>query len=87
VLALVPVYLGYLSGSSLSGDAPPNRRQVFSHALFFVAGFTLIFVILFGLPTTILAGALHQYSGWITRIGGAILLRSEQLFHPHHDHA
>ena len=74
VLPLVPIYLGYLSGSSLSGDTTPNRWQVFSHALFFVAGFTLVFVILFGLPTTILAGALQRYSDWITKIGGAILI-------------
>ena len=74
VLPLVPIYLGYLSGSGLSGHVPSNRRQVFSHALFFVAGFTLIFVILFGLPTTILAGALQRYSGWITKIGGATLV-------------
>jgi cytochrome c-type biogenesis protein len=74
VLPLVPIYLGYLSGSSLSGEVPSDRRQVFSHALLFVAGFTLVFVILFGLPTTILAGALQQYSGWITKIGGAVLI-------------
>jgi cytochrome c-type biogenesis protein len=74
MLPLVPIYLGYLSGSNLSGDAPSSRRQVFSHALLFVAGFPLVFVVLFGLPTTILAGALHRYSGWITRIGGAALV-------------
>lgn len=74
VLPLVPVYLSYLSGTSLSGDTPPDRRQVFSHALFFVGGFTLVFVILFGLPTTILGGALQQYSDWITKLGGAMLI-------------
>jgi cytochrome c-type biogenesis protein len=74
VLPLVPVYLSYLSGNSLSGDDSPDRRQVFIHALFFVGGFTLVLVILFGLPTTILAGVLQQYSDWITRIGGAILI-------------
>lgn len=74
VLPLAPIYLGYLSGSSLSGDVPSNRRQVFGHALFFVVGFTLVFVVLFGLPTTILAGVLQQYSGWITRIGGTVLI-------------
>ncbi|MBU0702427.1 MAG: cytochrome c biogenesis protein CcdA [Chloroflexi bacterium] len=74
VLPMVPIYLSYLSGSGLSGDATPNRWRVFSHALFFVAGFTLVFVIIFGLPTTILAGALQRYSDWITRIGGAILI-------------
>jgi len=70
----VPIYLGYLSGSSIADDASSNRWQVFSHALFFVGGFTVVFVILFGLPTTILASALQQYRDWITRIGGAILV-------------
>lgn len=74
VLPLVPVYLGYLSGTSLSGDTPHNRRQVFAHAVFFVGGFTLVFVILFGLPATILGTALQQYSHWIARIGGLILI-------------
>ena len=74
VLPLVPIYLGYLSGSSISDDPVSNRWQVFSHALFFVVGFTLIFVVLFGLPTTVLASALLQYRDWITRIGGAILV-------------
>lgn len=74
VFPLVPIYLSYLSGSSISGDTSSNRWQVSSHALFFVGGFTLVFVILFGLPTTILASALQQYRDWITRIGGAILV-------------
>jgi len=74
VLPMAPIYLGYLSGSSLSGDTSSNRWRVFSHALFFVAGFALVFVILFGLPTTILAGVLQQYSDWIAKIGGVILI-------------
>jgi cytochrome c-type biogenesis protein len=74
VLPLVPVYLSYLSGSSLSGETPPSRRQVFSHALFFVGGFTLIFVVLFGLPTTILGSLLGEYSGWIAKIGGVVVI-------------
>lgn len=51
VLPLAPVYLGYLSGSSLSGDTAPSRRLVFGHGVLFVGGFTLILIILllFGL--------------------------------------
>jgi cytochrome c-type biogenesis protein len=71
---LVPAYLGYLSGSSLTGGGPLKRWQVFSHALLFVGGFTLVFVVLFGLPTTLLSGVLLQYSDWISRIGGAVLI-------------
>ena len=74
VLPLVPVYLGYLSGASFSASASPDRWKVFSQALFFVGGFTLVFVVLFGLPTTVLAGALQQYSELITRLGGVILI-------------
>ena len=74
VLPLVPVYLSYLSGNSLSDDASLDRRQVFSHALAFVGGFTLTFLILFGLPATILSSTLLRYSDWIIRIGGAILI-------------
>jgi cytochrome c-type biogenesis protein len=74
VLPLVPVYLGYLSGSSLSGDVLPSRRLVFGHALLFVGGFTLVFIGLFGLPTTILGSALRDYSGWIAKIGGAVVI-------------
>jgi len=74
VLPLAPIYLGYLSGSSLSGDALPSRRQVFGHALFFVGGFTLVFMLLFGLPTTLLGNALGTYSRWIAKVGGAILI-------------
>jgi len=74
VLPLVPVYLSYLSGSSISGETSANRWYVLSHALFFVGGFTVVFVTLFGLPTTILGSVLQQYKDWITRIGGAILV-------------
>jgi cytochrome c-type biogenesis protein len=74
VLPLVPVYLSYLSGSSLSNDVPPSRRLVLGHALFFVGGFTLAFIILFGLPATILGSALQQYSRWIARIGGMFVV-------------
>ncbi|UCC64959.1 MAG: hypothetical protein JSV36_07945 [Anaerolineae bacterium] len=74
VLPLVPVYLSYLSGSSLSNDVPPSRRLVLGHALFFVGGFALAFIILFGLPATLLGSALEEYSDWIANAGGAILI-------------
>ena len=74
VLPLVPVYLGYLSGTSMSDGEQANRWHVFSHALFFVSGFTLVFIILFGLPATLLGGALSQYSEWISRAGGVLVI-------------
>lgn len=50
------------------------RVQVFTHALLFVAGFTLVFVLLFGIPTTVLGSLLNDYAIWIARIGGVLLI-------------
>jgi cytochrome c-type biogenesis protein len=50
------------------------RAYVFSHALLFVAGFTLVFVLVFGLPTTVLGTLLYDYRDWITRIGGMLII-------------
>lgn len=47
VLPLVPVYLGYLSGATITlNGSVTARRAVVAHALVFVSGFTLIFVAL-----------------------------------------
>lgn len=74
VLPLVPVYLGYLSGSTVTDEEQPNRWHVFSHAVFFVGGFTLVFTLLFGLPATFVGGAMIAYSGWIARVGGVLVI-------------
>ncbi len=75
VFSLIPVYLGYLSGTTLGlGANVSGSWRVFSHALAFVAGFTAIFVVVMGLPTTILSSALQQYATWVTRIGGVVLI-------------
>jgi cytochrome c-type biogenesis protein len=74
VLPLVPVYLGYLSGSTVHGNDAAPRAQVFMHALLFVAGFTLVFIVLFGLPATLLGAALNQYSDFIAKIGGILVI-------------
>jgi cytochrome c-type biogenesis protein len=50
------------------------RVYVFSHALLFVAGFTLVFVVVFGLPTTVLGALLYDYRDWITAAGGMLII-------------
>lgn len=50
------------------------RVYVFSHALLFVAGFMLVFVLLFGIPTTVLGSLLNEYADTMARIGGILLL-------------
>ena len=74
VLPLIPVYLGYLSGSTIVGDQPPPRRLVFTHALLFVFGFTFVFVVLFGLPVGFLGGALGKFSEYLVWVGGLLLI-------------
>ena len=74
VLPLIPVYLGYLSGSTIVGDQPPPRKLVFSHALLFVAGFTFVFVVLFGAPVGFLGGALGKFSEYLVWVGGLLLI-------------
>jgi cytochrome c-type biogenesis protein len=74
VLPLIPVYLGYLSGSTIVGDQPPPRRLVFTHALLFVAGFTFVFVVLFGVPVGFLGGALGEFSRYLVWVGGLLLV-------------
>lgn len=77
VLPLVPVYLSYLSGSTITDEDESDRQQrlhVFLHALCFVTGFTLIFTLLFGLPTTYAGNFLFEYNQLISQIGGGILI-------------
>jgi cytochrome c-type biogenesis protein len=74
VLPLVPVYLGYLSGSTLSGDESPSRQLIFTHALLFVSGFTFVFVVLFGAPAGFLGGALGTVSQYLVWVGGILLI-------------
>ena len=74
VLPLIPVYLGYLTGSTIMGDEPPPRQVVFAHALMFVAGFTFIFVVVFGAPAGFLGGALGTVADYMVWIGGLFLI-------------
>jgi cytochrome c-type biogenesis protein len=51
-----------------------NRWSLFLHALAFVCGFSLIFVIGWGGATTLLGQLFITYKLWIARIGGVILI-------------
>jgi cytochrome c-type biogenesis protein len=51
-----------------------NRAYIFLHALAFVIGFSLVFVIGWGGATTLLGQLFVQYKIWIARIGGLILI-------------
>ncbi len=74
VLPLVPSYLSFVTGMSLEdlrGDF--DRRRVLVHSCLFVAGFTLVFVLL-GASASFVGGLLRYYSDWIARIGGVVII-------------
>ncbi len=72
VLPLLPLYLAHLAGVGQDG-ALPSRRVVLPHALAFVVGFGLIFVLL-GVSLGALGGVFLAYRDWIVRAGGAFMV-------------
>ncbi len=72
VLPLVPSYIGFLTGMSLS-EMGDRRRVALGHALLFVLGFSLVFVLL-GASATALGRALNYYQLWLQRIGGVLII-------------
>ena len=74
VLPLVPVYLSYLTGSTIGGEEAPKRSTVFLHALAFGLGFSLVFVLLFGLSVGYLGRFLARFTPVLVKIGGLLLI-------------
>jgi cytochrome c-type biogenesis protein len=72
VLPLVPSYIGFLTGMTLP-EMSGRRRTALVHALLFVAGFSLIFILL-GASATALGRALNYYQVWLQRIGGVLII-------------
>jgi cytochrome c-type biogenesis protein len=78
VLPLVPIYLAHLAGSSTSASGV-ERQRLIANALAYVAGFSLIFIALgvaLGAAGALVSTAsiIASYRGWLTRIGGALLI-------------
>lgn len=76
VLPLVPVYLGYMTGATVQrGTLQAPRRAVLGHAVAFVLGFTLIFVLVFGIGAEVLQQLLGSaYRVVIQWVGGLFLI-------------
>jgi cytochrome c-type biogenesis protein len=72
VLPLVPSYVGFITGMTLP-EMAGRRRVALTHALLFVLGFSLIFVIL-GASATALGRALNYYQVWLQRVGGVLII-------------
>jgi cytochrome c-type biogenesis protein len=72
VLPLVPSYIGFLTGMTLP-EMAGRRRAALMHALLFVGGFSLIFILL-GASATALGRALNLYQVWLQRVGGVLII-------------
>lgn len=77
LLPLIPAFIAYITGVSFSDlkDAQKKRevrRKTVIHSLLFIAGFSVVFVLL-GLTVTLVGKFLFQYQKFI-RIAGGILI-------------
>jgi cytochrome c-type biogenesis protein len=72
VLPLVPSYVGFLTGMTLP-EMAGRRRTALLHGLCFVAGFSLVFILL-GASATALGRALNYYQVWLQRLGGLLII-------------
>lgn len=75
VLPLIPAYITNLTGVSLSSPKPSaaTRLVVFSHALAFVVGFSVVFVA-FWASVGLLGYLVPSYVRYIRIVGGAVLI-------------
>lgn len=74
VLPLVPSYLSFVTGMSLEDlQEGVDRKNTLVHALLFVAGFSIIFMLL-GASASFLGQFFRRYEIWIARIGGLVII-------------
>jgi len=74
VLPLVPAYLGYLSGQVVTAEGDIlSRWATFLHGLFFVLGFSAIFVAL-GAAASGIGQLLYAYRLALMKIGGVVIV-------------
>ncbi len=78
VLPLIPSFITYITGLSfadLQEEHPSNKVRILTaiHTLFFIAGFTVIFVLL-GASATYIGGFLQTHMALIRKFGGVLII-------------
>ncbi len=78
VLPLIPSFITYITGLSfadLQSEHPTHevRRRTFLHTLCFIAGFTIVFVLL-GASATYVGGFMQEHMTAIRRVGGLLVI-------------
>ncbi|PGT79575.1 cytochrome C biogenesis protein CcdA [Bacillus sp. AFS040349] len=75
-LPLYPAFLSYITGMSV-GELKENnallKRRAFLHTAFFLAGFTVIFLVI-GFSTSILGSIFIQYDDLIRQVGAVLII-------------
>ena len=83
ILPLVPVYIANIAGSSVLTASPPSRRYILLHTLCFIAGFSLIFIILGAamglLGAMVPLGLLRNIAGVLLILFGLFLLAATKV--------
>ncbi len=73
VLPLIPVYIGYMTGSVMPDGSASGRLLALRHAAVFVAGFAATFVLL-GAAAGGIGRAISSALPVVTRVAGAVLI-------------
>lgn len=77
IVPLIPVYMGYLAGSTSGTDSQGqtvyNRKKVFFHTVLFVLGISTAFFIL-GLSFTAIGSFFQSHQLMFARIGGVLII-------------
>ncbi len=76
ILPLIPSYLSYTTGMTfdeLTSSKKENIRRSFFHSFFFILGFSFIFILL-GSGLTFAGQHLRNYSEYLTKIGGILII-------------
>ena len=77
-LPMLPAYLGFISGVSVEDLKDPEkaksvRRKIIMNGIFFILGFSVIFI-LFGTLAGFLGQGLAPFRIWMGRIGGVMVI-------------
>jgi cytochrome c-type biogenesis protein len=75
VFSLVPAYIGYLSGRSIEAgkETHPQIRNTFLHGVFFVLGFSVVFILL-GITISVIGSLLYTVKDYLAKIGGLVVV-------------
>jgi cytochrome c-type biogenesis protein len=76
ILPLVPVYISFMTSKAALQNEKiklSDKLFIFLNSIFFVLGFSLIFIIL-GSTATFIGKILRDYSNIISRVGGGLLI-------------